>query len=159
MDIRPAKAGDEAAILELNREAEWATSPLDLGALEALMGLAEHTLVADLDGTVGGFALALSPRQPYASTFYRWFDARYDNFLYLDRIVVSPPARRRHVGSALYDAMEDLARPAGRMLCEVNLVPPNHASLAFHARRGYKEIGTLEVEGGKTVVLLEKPLS
>jgi predicted GNAT superfamily acetyltransferase len=34
--------------------------------------------------------------------------------------------------------------------------PPNEASLEFHGRRGYVEVGRLLQDNGKTVVLLVK---
>ena len=51
--------------------------------------------------------------------------------------------RRGGVGSTVYDALETLARPLGRMCLEVNLLPPNPESLSFHNGRGYVEVGTL----------------
>jgi predicted GNAT superfamily acetyltransferase len=58
----------------------------------------------------------------------------------------------------VYGAMEDDARPFGRMVCEVNSDPPNPASLAFHAGRGYLIRGHQRMPDGHEVVLLEKPL-
>jgi predicted GNAT superfamily acetyltransferase len=44
------------------------------------------------------------------------------------------------------------------MALEVNLVPPNPASLAFHARRGYAEVGRIG-DDDHLVVLLTKELA
>jgi predicted GNAT superfamily acetyltransferase len=44
------------------------------------------------------------------------------------------------------------------MALEVNVEPPNPASLAFHAARGYVEVGR-RVDGGKAVSLLAKDLT
>ncbi len=44
------------------------------------------------------------------------------------------------------------------MVCEVNSDPPNPASLAFHAGRGYLDPGHQRTPDGHEVVLLEKPL-
>jgi predicted GNAT superfamily acetyltransferase len=146
-------------ILELNAESLWALSPLDRPGLDALLDLAGIALVTRVDGGVTGFALALWPAQAYPSANYRWFSERYPSFLYLDRIAVRAGARRSGAGRALYDAMESAARPAGRMLCEVNVEPPNDASRAFHAARGYLEVGRLAHPGGKVVAMLAKELA
>jgi predicted GNAT superfamily acetyltransferase len=45
-----------------------------------------------------------------------------------------------------------------RMVCEVNVLPPNPASLAFHRSRGYVEVGRLTHGQGKVVALLSKEL-
>jgi predicted GNAT superfamily acetyltransferase len=49
----------------------------------------------------------------------------------------------RGLGGFAYDELERVAAKYGRMTLEVNLVPRNDASLAFHARRGYDEVGRL----------------
>src|SRR3546814_16650657 len=94
----------------------------------------------------------------YASDNYRWFTARYDDFVYLDRIAVDSSARRAGVGGALYDALDALASerrvPA---LCEVNLVPRNDPSLAFHATRGFECVGAPAHDRGQVVRMFARP--
>ncbi|MCU1495647.1 MAG: acetyltransferase family protein [Acidimicrobiaceae bacterium] len=162
MHIRSVTSKDAPAILALNAESESALSPLDAEALDTLLATTALALLA-VDGEgegdeVLGFALAFGPGATYDSANYRWFEQRYDSYLYLDRIAVDGRHRRRGVGRAIYDEMERHAEPSGRMLCEVNLVPPNDTSLAFHASRGYDQVGTLEHTGGKVVVMLAKEL-
>ena len=46
------------------------------------------------------------------------------------------------------------------MTCEVNIEPPNPASLAFHARMGFDRVGEQSTKGGEVVVaLLAAPVS
>jgi hypothetical protein len=46
-----------------------------------------------------------------------------------------------------------------RIVCEVNLHPPNLASDAFHAALGFVEVGKAVIEGGeKTVRYLSRTL-
>jgi hypothetical protein len=158
MELRDATPADAPAILELNRESEWAMTPLDVSGFDSLYSMASAVLVAVDDEEVLAFALALPTKSAYDSANYRWFGERYDSFLYLDRIAVAERFRRRGAGRALYDEMERRAAPHGRMLCEVNFVPPNETSLAFHKARGYDEVGTLAHPTGKVVVMLAKEL-
>jgi predicted GNAT superfamily acetyltransferase len=58
----------------------------------------------------------------------------------------------------VYDELEDVARRYGRLALEVNLVPRNDVSLAFHDRRGYVEVGRLG-DDAHLVSLMEKRLS
>jgi predicted GNAT superfamily acetyltransferase len=45
------------------------------------------------------------------------------------------------------------------MTCEVNLSPPNAASMRFHRRLGFEQVGSQFTEAGaKQVALLAKPL-
>ena len=72
--------------------------------------------------------------------------------------MVAASERRRGIASALYEAMERTAEDFGRMVCEVNLTPPNPASLAFHRSRGYVAIGRREATPLKIVSMLSKEL-
>lgn len=156
--IRPVVGADLATILALNQQAVPAVSPLDGDALAALVDLAAATLVAVDGGVVAGFVVVFGPGAPYTSPNYRWFVDRYPAFRYVDRIVVAPTARGRGLGGALYDEVE---RRGGApwLTCEVNLRPRNEASLRFHARRGFVEVGRQDTDGGaKRVALLAKAL-
>ncbi len=156
--IRPAGLADFPEILALNEEWVQATSRLDERALADLHGQAVYHRVVELDGRVVGFLLAIGPGQPYQSPNYTWFAARYDEFLYIDRVVVAGAQQRRGVGAALYDDLAAFAAAGGfrRLVCEVNIEPPNPGSDAFHAGRGFVEVGTQWVaDGTKRVSLRE----
>jgi predicted GNAT superfamily acetyltransferase len=45
------------------------------------------------------------------------------------------------------------------MVCDVNIEPRNDTSLAFHAARGYHEVGRLAHGSVKTVALMSKELA
>jgi uncharacterized protein len=95
----------------------------------------------------------------YPSANYRWFEDRGVDHLYVDRIVVADHARRRGVAGMLYAAVERAAAEQGRaeVTCEVNVRPRNEPSLAFHAARGYAEVGRQETDAGsKTVAMLAR---
>ncbi len=64
------------------------------------------------------------------------------------------------MGRALYERMFADARVAGfeRVVAEVNAVPPNPTSLAFHERLGFAVIGEQVFDGGKTVRYFERRL-
>ena len=158
MEIRPLADADVDAVLDLNESSVEAVSPLDSSTLATYRTMAAESLVAEVDGEVAAFAIAYRPGSRYESENYRWHAERFDDFFYLDRIVVGSDYRRRGIATALYDAMEERARAHGRMVCEVNSDPPNVESLAFHRRRGYVDIGELAKPDGHWVVMLEKPL-
>lgn len=157
--LRPYEPVDAAPVLELNQGALDGVGWLDAERLDRLVGMASEVLVVADDAGVAGFAVVLPPGTAYDSVNYRWFGARYETFGYLDRIVVSPERRRRGVAGMLYDAAEDASRPAGRMVCEVYVEPPNGPSLAFHSGRGYTEVGRLLQANGKTCTMLVRELA
>lgn len=161
MLLRDVDPDDLPRVLELNNAAVPAVGELTLPALTELVGMAALGVVAtdpDAGDAVVGFALGFGPGAAYRSENYRYFAERLTDFHYLDRIVVDPAYFRRGVGSALYDEVE--RRCGAKVLaCEVNLVPRNDDSLAFHAHRGFVQVGTQQTEGGKkTVSLLQKNL-
>lgn len=154
-------AAELDSVLTLNQGALDAVGPLDDGRLRWLLGMATEAgqaLVVDDAGTVAGFAMVFAPDTAYDSGNYRWFVERFAAFGYLDRIVVAASHRRLGVGTLLYDAAEQAARGSGRLVCEVYVEPPNVASLAFHERRGYVEVGRLPQSNDKTCVMLAKQL-
>src|SRR5271168_2486734 len=157
MRLRDVTQADRPRLLELNAESVQMLSELDDQRLDFILELAQRSLVAELDGEIAGFAIAIAQGTDYDSDNYRWFSENYEQFLYLDRIAVSAAHRRRGIGGALYQAMEATAAEHGRMVCEVNVEPPNEVSLAFHRARGYREVGQL-VHATRTVVLLSKEL-
>jgi predicted GNAT superfamily acetyltransferase len=149
---------DAEAVLELNEESVAALAPMAPADLVRFRRLTSDLLVCELDELVAGFAIAYPPGTAYDSVNYLWHGDRFADFLYLDRIAVSAAMRRRGIATALYDAMEDAARPRGRMVCEIYSDPPNTVSIAFHLARGYREIGFLDQPNGHRAVMMEKPL-
>jgi predicted GNAT superfamily acetyltransferase len=156
--VRDACSGDVDAMLALNSEWEHVTSPLTREELVRLFGLAAECLVAADGESVAAFLLAFGPGVDYRSPNYLWFDRSADDFFYVDRVVVSSAAQRMGLGDALYDEAFGRARDRGasRVVCEVDIDPPNPASDAFHRKRGFVEVGTQPVaDGAKTVSLRE----
>jgi len=148
---------DEADVIALNAANVALLAPLGAPRLAWLRSLADRCDVVDVDGVVAGFVITFPPGTSYDSENYRWFGARHDDFYYLDRIVFDPTYRRRGLATLAYDALETVAARHGRMCLEVNAVPPNEPSLAFHAARGYLEVGRLG-DDTYAVSLMEKPL-
>ena len=156
-DLRQLRDTDVADVLMLNERNVVKLAPMDETRLHELRAIADRFDVLDVDGAFAGFVITFAPGTPYDSENYRWFAARHQRFYYLDRIVLDEGFRRRGLGGHVYDEIERVAAPYTRLALEVNLVPRNDASLAFHAARGYQEVGRLG-DDEHLVALLEKPL-
>ena len=113
-------------------------------------------IVGSSDAPLLGFVLAMLPLRDYASENYRYFVNRGDSFLYVDRIVVDAEIRGVGLGRLLYGHAFGLARAAGlsEVTCEVNTMPPNPESMAFHARLGFAEVGRQATKNGTVEVAL-----
>lgn len=145
-------------VLRLNEGSVAVLSPLDADGLSRCRAQARWALVCEVEGQVAAFTIAYAPGATYESINYAWHAARFDDFVYLDRIAVDPAFRRRGIAGAIYDTVETAARAHGRLVCEVNSQPPNVESLAFHRARGYEEIGHLTQLDGHETVMMEKVL-
>jgi uncharacterized protein len=108
-----------------------------------------------------GLLIAFDQDAAYQSPNFLWFKARYDTFVYVDRIIVAAHARGRGLARTFYEDLFDRARKAGhqRIVCEVNLDPPNPGSLNFHAALGFVGVGEAVLENGKTVQYMERALA
>ncbi len=162
IDLRPIAVADHAAIVACNDAEVPRVSHLGVDGLGDLLRYVDLGVLVEVDGVLAGFVLAIAPGTAYRSVNYRAFEERGTDHLYVDRLVTAPAFRRRGLATRLSDAVEDHARTTGRaeVTCEVNVRPPNPASLAFHRARGFREVGRQDTTGGTlTVALLAKPLA
>lgn len=142
--------------LDLNNRHATELSLLTLDGLKALIARASYARWCPGET---GFLIALDERADYPNPNFEWFRARFPHFAYVDRVVVDGDHRGLGLARQLY---EDLFRTADRSLvvCEVNRVPPNPASDAFHDRLGFRAVGSAELaDRQKTVRYLAKRLA
>jgi phosphinothricin acetyltransferase len=113
--------------------------------------LPDHRLVAlDESGTVLGWAavVPVSDRCVYAGVVEH-------------SVYVHPAARGRGVGTALLNALIASTEAAGIWTIQSGIFPENSASLALHARCGFRTVGLREKVGRhhgvwRDVVLIER---
>jgi len=152
-----ARASDYPTILALNAQAVPDVNLIDTDKLAHLHQQAVALIAArdpkDAD-VVAGFLLALDESASYESVNYRYFQQHYPEFVYVDRIVVDPDYKRQGIGRSFYARLFELAG-SKPVTCEVNLLPANPDSLAFHTRLGFRQVGEQNTEAGsKRVALL-----
>lgn len=158
--IRDITFEDHDSVLRMNEEAIPAVSKASADHMAWLISVSCYPRVATIDMEIVGFLLGLPPGVEYTSENYRWFISRYQDFVYVDRVVVAASARGNGVGKRFYEDLFEFSRArAPVILCEVNLNPRNEGSLRFHERFGFEEVGRQDTEGGaKRVSLLVKLL-
>lgn len=162
MKFRAYQPDDLPVIHAINQAEVPAVGEETASALDRIAAESTITIVAEVDGDIGGFCLVLGPGADYASLNYAWFSERYNDFVYLDRVAISPAFQRRGIGRAMYAEVERLAADhhptATDFVLEVNLEPRNEASLDFHAELDFVEVGQLEGDDGKVVSMMSKSL-
>jgi hypothetical protein len=147
MIFRTLRSEDAPALWRINEEGLPGTGKISQDAIIDLLGLAELPLGAFEGGELVGFVLCLPPRTRYGSLNYAWFNKRYDDFLYVDRIAVSEKHRNRKIGSLLYQKVITYAQEQNcPIVAEVSLKPPNPKSMRFHDRHGFNEVGVFHHE-------------
>jgi predicted GNAT superfamily acetyltransferase len=110
-------------------------------------------------GTSAALLITFDQDANYDSVNFRWFCERFDRFVYVDRIVVSEQYRGAGLAKMLYEDFFNRARKDRHEIvtCEINAIPPNPGSDAFHARMGFVEMGQAELtDRNKTVRYLAK---
>lgn len=159
ISIVPIAAADRSKLHALNNDHAVELSYQTRPQFDHLIATA-FAAIATEDSAA--FLLAFDERAKIPSVNFAWFKARYPRFVYIDRVVVSPAARRTGVSARFYDHVATRARAVGHTMlcCEVNSDPPNPASDAFHARQGFAPVGeALLAESGKSVRYLAKSLT
>jgi predicted GNAT superfamily acetyltransferase len=150
---------DAAVILSLNNEHARETSALADAGLTALLDMAFYARGIDRGATA--FLIALDQSASYENRNFAYFKASRKSFVYIDRIIVSSSARGLGLGRLLYDDLFAMAKQAGhsRVVCEVNIEPPNPTSEAFHIAMGFDGVGQATIYNGtKAVRYFEKTL-
>ena len=154
--IVPVRATDLPALLALNNDHAAELSLLELAGLERLIA---NAAVALQSADATAFVVAFDEVAHYDSPNFLWFQARFDRFLYVDRVVVAKAARGRGLARALYESVfaEADSRKSRRIVCEINLNPPNPDSVRFHEALNFRQLGSARLDGGaKTVGYYER---
>jgi len=142
VSLETASLTDANILLELNNAAVPDLNELTPGKAQWLVDHCVVPAMATLDGRVAGLVVVLSETCGFDSDYFRWFSERYQNFLYIDRVVVADWARGQGIARQLYEAIETAAREKGlALVADVYCEPPNTASLNLHYRMGFQEIG------------------
>jgi len=160
LTVRDVRTHELDAILALNNAAGSTILPLGGTDISRLADHASYLRVAESDGQIAGFLLALREGTPYDSSNYRWFSERYSEFLYIDRIVIARPYRRLGLGRVFYADVTSYAEVRVPVLtCEVFLEPRDDISVLFHGTYGFQEVGQQTMaDVGRRVALLAKDL-
>ena len=156
ISFRQMAESDLENVLALNQELVHFLSDLDMKKLIHLCNESAMQLVVEENGKFAGFLLAFREGADYDSINYTWFEDIYPQFLYVDRVVISPTAQSGGMGSMLYDEVFRVARESGVpvVTAEYNVIPPNEISEKFHARYGFEELARQQTADGKKIVAL-----
>ncbi len=157
--IRSIENADLARILEINQANVPEVGSVDGERMVYLVAESPIALAVEVGGRIVGFCLVMPSDSGYDSVNYCWFTKLYDDFMYLDRVAFDADAQGRGLGTLLYAEVDRLMVERGdsQLALEVNVDPPNEASLAFHHRRGFVEVGQQDTPYGIRVSMQMRP--
>lgn len=158
--IREYTEADAPWALALNNANTPAVNAHDADSWAKLTASAHAVRVAEMPGGPAGLMVLFAPRARYGSINYLWFNGRYPNFLYVDRVIIDDTVRRQGVGRTLYENALEMCkdRQASVLTCEVNEFPPNPDSMRFHETLGFKIVWRQGTEE-KAVALMAKAMA
>lgn len=158
--IRDVREYELDSVLALNNAAGNSILPLDAARLRWFFDHADYFRVAEVDGHLAGFLIALREDAAYESPNFLWFRERYAAFAYIDRIVVARPYRGLGLGRVFYCDVTSYAELRVPLLaCEVFLEPRDDVAVLFHGTYGFNEVGQQVMPGvDRPVSLLVKAL-
>lgn len=158
--IRDVREHELDSVLALNNAAGPTILALDQNRICWFFDNADYFRIADVDGHVAGFLIAMRESSKHDSPNYLWFRERYPAFVYIDRIVIAKPYRGLGLGRVFYADATSYAEVRVPVLsCEVFLEPRDDVSVLFHGTYGFQEVGQQIMPGlAKRVSLLAKNL-
>ena len=155
MELHELQNNDIPSIWLINQEGLPGTGKISEKEIADLLSISELALGAYEENELVGFVLCLPPKTRYGSLNYAWFNKRYEEFLYVDRIAVSENHRNCKIGTKLYKEVISHAEQNNYPIAaEVSLKPPNPDSLRFHERNGFNEIGILHHESKSVTMMM-----
>jgi hypothetical protein len=151
VDIGTCAWSKRDVLLDLNNRNAQETSLLTRERLDQLIEWARVAVCVPPDVAL---LLAFDQSVEYDGSHFLWFRSRFDEFLYIDRVIVADEYRRHGIGRRLYTEVFARAAELGhtRVVCEVNLLPPNPVSDAFHASLEFREVGQAAIDNGSKTV-------
>lgn len=148
-DIEPKHHQD---LLRMNEVFVHWLSPMDQDELSYVLKRADYARqIEEGRGVLIGYAHDVDYPDHWNM---RWLSQHLDAYFYIDRIIIDESAQGKGLGQKLYADVERHARARGYdwLACEVNIIPNNPASHAFHLREGFKILGEQKFPNGDKAV-------
>ena len=156
--IRDVREADLDYVLALNEKDVVVLSPMDRAKADYFRQTAELFKIVEVDGQPAGFLIVMREGADYTSENYIWFSQQYEQFLYIDRIVIDENFRKIGLGRCLYEYVFQYAEDTGVSVvtAEVDILPVyNEPSFGFHKEMGFEEVGQQIIRGGDVKVSLQ----
>jgi predicted GNAT superfamily acetyltransferase len=140
--IRDVQEHELDAILAMNNAAGSGILPMNQDQIQYFWQNSAYFRVAESNDCLVGFLIAMNRDAEYDSSNFAWFKARYDAFVYVDRIVIAKGQRSAGIGRLFYADVHSFAEVrAPALVAEVFIEQGTHPALLFHGSFGFHEVG------------------
>ncbi|MDP6334466.1 MAG: GNAT family N-acetyltransferase [Candidatus Poseidoniaceae archaeon] len=157
MQSRSLLQEDASSVWEINEQGLPGTGKVTVEEISHLIEISDIALGVFEQEKLVGFVICLLPNVDYGSPNYAWFNEKYQDFLYVDRIAVSKQHRNNGIGSYIYQELINISEQKQiPITAEVNLNPPNHGSMNFHFRFNFTEVGIIHHLDKSVTMLLRQ---
>ena len=124
--------------------------------LKKLLSQSNILLCAFNQSSLIGFMVCMFEGSKYQSENYLFFSNQLSQFIYIDRIAIDLPFRRKGLGTKFYSELVRIRGNRSVICCEVNSKPPNEPSIRFHKKNKFEACGEKEFEDGHSVTYFKK---
>ncbi|MAR94449.1 MAG: hypothetical protein CMA45_05200 [Euryarchaeota archaeon] len=157
MQSRPLLQDDASSVWEINEQGLPGTGKVSVEEISHLIEISEISLGVFEQENLVGVVICLSPNVDYGSLNYAWFNEKYQDFIYVDRVAVSTNHRGQGIGSYIYQELINISEQKQiPITAEVNLNPPNPGSMRFHHRFNFSEVGIIHHTDKSVTMLLRQ---
>ena len=112
----------------------------DIQHLKRLINMSKCSKGLKIRGKIAAFMICFREDSEYESKNYLYFNRKYKEFLYVDRIGVSKNLENNGLGSILYtDIIENFGVDL-KICAEINIRPMNEKSIIFHEKHDFKQV-------------------
>ena len=101
-----ATKDDLASILSLNQDSIPAVSSSNMEMMAHFLIICDYFKICKINGEIIGFINALLPSKDYKNEHYKWFNDKYESFIYVDRIIINKPYQNQGYGTVFYDDLK-----------------------------------------------------
>lgn len=109
-------------------------------------------------GKLSGFLLGISADRAVENFGYMWFQTRFDNFLYVDRVVIMADVRRREMATAMLMEVLQWCREHGinNLFCQVHDRPADPAGHALCKTLGFMPLESVMLPSRDIVTMYQR---
>ena len=142
--IRNANRDDLTEIMKINHAVAYPEKKdgfliqkRSIEEFQKLLKLSKYFLVAEAEGKIAGYLIALDETADYLENeLFSFYAKNYEKFTFVDQIAILPECQGRGIGTKMYKKIRE--SESKRILIDIFLKPKNNQSIAFHEKLGFK---------------------